>query len=232
VRTRSYAQLLAGATCHDLGRLAQALDEFDRGVALFAVDQASGLDSLARPILANLWSYRAETLADLGHFPRAVESAAAAERTATDGGGHPASVLIAHSFLAYVLLIRGDAETARPHLERALALAEELKVRHAVVASHHGLAHVLAQLGRPDDALGHLAEADETEPDRTVALNWTKYRTIAAEVYLLLGRFDRASHEAEAGYSLALDHGARAYIRRCCGCAGTSLSHPAATSRQ
>ena len=211
VRTRSYAQLLAGATCHDLGRLAEALDEFDRGAALFAVDRASGADNLARPILANLWSYRAETLADLGDFPRAVQSAAAAERTATDGG-HPASVLIAHSFLAYVLLIRGDAVTARPHLERALALAEELKVRHTVVASRHGLAHVLAQLGRADDALSQLAKADETEPDRTVALNWTKYRTIAAEAYLLLGRFDQASHEAETGYFLALDHGARAYI--------------------
>ena len=49
------------------------------------------------------------------------------------------------------------------------------------------------------------------EPDGTVALNRTKYRRIAAEAYLLLGRFDQASHEAETGYSLALDHGARAY---------------------
>jgi tetratricopeptide (TPR) repeat protein len=211
VRTRSYAQLLAGSTCHDLGRLINALEEFDRGAALFAVDRASELDGLARPILANLWAYRAETLADLGHFSRAVESAAAAERTAIDGD-HPASVLIAHSFLAYVLLIRGHAGAARPHLERALALGEELKVRHAIVASRHGLAHVLAQLGRADDALGHLAKADETEPDGTVALNWTKYRTIAAQAYLLLGRFDQASQEAETGYSLALDHGARAYI--------------------
>jgi DNA-binding NtrC family response regulator/tetratricopeptide (TPR) repeat protein len=211
LRTRSYAQLLAGATCHDLGRLVEALAEFDRGAALFTVDRARGLESLARPILANVWSYRAETMAALGDFPRAIESAAAAERTATDGG-HPASVLIAHSFLAYVLLIRGHAGTALPHLEQALALAEELKVHHAVVASRHGLAHVLAQLGRADDALGHLVEADEVGPDCTVAVNWTKYRTIAAEAYLLLGKFDQASHEAETGYSLALDHGARAYI--------------------
>jgi tetratricopeptide (TPR) repeat protein len=211
VRTRSYAQLLAGATCHDLGRLVDALDEFDRGAALFAVDRTRGLDSLARPILANVWSYRAETLADLGDFPRAIESAAAAERTAMECG-HPASVLIAHSFLAYVLLIRGHAGTALPHLEQSLALAEELKVHHAVVASRHGLAHVLAQLGRTEEALGHLAKADEAEPDATVAVNWTKYRTVAAEAYLLLGRFDQASEEAETGYSLALDHGARAYM--------------------
>jgi tetratricopeptide (TPR) repeat protein len=211
VRTRSYAQLLAGATCHDLGRVVEALAEFDRGAALFAENRARGLESLARPILANIWSYRAETLAALGHFERAIESAGTAERTATDGG-HPASVLIAHSFLAYVLLIRGHTGTALPHLEQALALAEDLKVQHAVVASRHGLAHVLAQLGRADDALGHLAKADEAEPDGTVALNWTKYRTIAAEAYLLLGRCDQASHEAETGYSLALDHGARAYI--------------------
>jgi DNA-binding NtrC family response regulator/tetratricopeptide (TPR) repeat protein len=183
VRTRSYAQLLVGATCHDLGRLAEALENFDRGAALFAVDRASGLDGLARPILANLWSYRAETLADLGEFPRAVESAAAAEQFATDGD-HPASVLIAHSFLAYALLMQGHAGTARPHLEQALALAEELKIHHAVVASLHGLAYVLAQCGRADDALGHLAKADEIEPDGTVALNWTKYRTIELAVAL------------------------------------------------
>jgi len=79
-------------------------------------------------------------------------------------GGHPASVLIAHSFLAYVLLIRGHAGTALPHLEQALVLAEELKVHHAIVASRHGLAQALAQLGRADDALGHLAKADEAEP--------------------------------------------------------------------
>jgi transcriptional regulator with AAA-type ATPase domain/tetratricopeptide (TPR) repeat protein len=211
LRTRSYAQLLAGAACHDLGRLVEALDGFDRGAALFAVERVPEVDSLARPILANIWSYRAETLADLGDFRRAAESAAAAERTATDGG-HPASVLIAHSFLAYVFLMRGHATTALPHLERALALAEELGVQHAVVASRHGLAHVLAQLGRPQDALEHLAKADEAEPNASVALNWTKYRTIAAGAYLLLGRVDQASREAETGYSFALAHGARAFV--------------------
>jgi DNA-binding NtrC family response regulator/tetratricopeptide (TPR) repeat protein len=211
VRTRSYAQLLAGATCHDLGRLVEALDEFDRGAALFGPDRAPELDSLARPILANLWSYRAETLADLGDFRRAEDSAAAAERTATDSG-HPASVLIAHSFLAYVFVTRGHATAALPHLERALALAEELGVHHAVVASRQGLAHVLAQLGQPHDALEHLAKADEAAPDASIALNWTKYRTIAASAYLLLGSLDQASREVETGYSLALSHGARAFV--------------------
>jgi tetratricopeptide (TPR) repeat protein len=211
LRTRSYARLLAGATCHDLGRLAEALEEFDGGAALFDTAPSSESDSLARPILANLWSWRAETLADLGHFQRAVESASAAAATAAEGG-HPASKLVAESFLGHVQLMRGDAETALPHLERALALAEEHGVRHALVASRHGLAHSLALLGRPQDGLHHLARASEVESGPSVGVQWTKYRTVAASAYLTAGQLDQAEHEAETGYSLAVAHGARAYL--------------------
>ncbi len=211
LRTRSYARLLAGATCHDLGRLGEALEEFDAGAALFDTEPSSDPDGLARPILANLWSWRAETLADLGHLQRAVESAEAAASAAAQGG-HSASMLVAESFLGHVHLMRGDAETALPHLERALALAEEHGVRHALVANRHSLAHALALLGRPWDGLHQLARASEVEHGPSVGIQWAKYRTVAASAYLTAGQLDQAGHEAETGYSLAVAHGARAYL--------------------
>jgi tetratricopeptide (TPR) repeat protein len=211
LRTRSYARLLAGATCHDLGRLGEALKEFDAGAALFGTESSSEPDSLARPILANLWSWRAETLADLGHLRRAVESAGAAAGTAAQGG-HSASMLVAESFLGHVHLMRGDAETSLPHIERALALAEEHGVRHALVANRHGLAHALSLLGRPRDGLHQLARAREVESSPSVGVQWAKYRTVAASAYLTAGQLDQAGHEVESGYSLAVAHGARAYL--------------------
>lgn len=63
-----------------------------------------------------------------------------------------------------------------------------------------------------EDALRQLARASDVEPSVSVAVNWTKYRTVAAGAYLVAGRLDQAGHEAESGYSLAIAHGARAYL--------------------
>src|SRR5439155_25053067 len=38
LRTRSYARFIGAVACRDLGRLAEAVAEFDAGVALFAAD--------------------------------------------------------------------------------------------------------------------------------------------------------------------------------------------------
>jgi class 3 adenylate cyclase/tetratricopeptide (TPR) repeat protein len=212
LRTRSYARLLAGSICHDLGRFGAALIEFDEGVALFSTTEPPReVRGLVLPILANLYAWRADTLAVRGEFDRAVDSAKEALLAGTRLT-HPTCMMIAHSFLGYVSLLRGHVEAALPHFEEALALAEKDGLLHGLIANGHYLGYALTLLGRRDEGRRVLIRARETEPNPSFNLNWTKYRAVVASAYLVQGQADRASEEVERGYSLAMAHNARGYL--------------------
>ena len=212
LRTRSYARLLAGSLCHDLGRFEAALAEFDEGIALFSTTGPPlGVRGLVLPILANLYAWRADSLAALGKFDHAVDSAKEAllaGRQLT----HPSCIMIANSFLGYAFLLRGHVEAALPHFEEALALAEKDGLLHGLIANLHYLAYALTLIGRRDEGQRVLTRAQKTEAHPSFNLNWTKYRAVVASAYLVQGQADRASEELEHGYSLAMAHGARGYL--------------------
>src|SRR5262249_53149187 len=76
LRTRSYAQFVAGVSCRDLGRLRDALSEYGQGVALFPQPGEGGEDEgLIFPIYVSLCAWRSEVHAALGEFEAALASA-------------------------------------------------------------------------------------------------------------------------------------------------------------
>ena len=85
LRTRSYAQFLAGAASLARGRFHDAIQEFDAGVTLFTtvpVDaEAAGL---VLPIRASIRAWEAEAYAALGEFGPALAAADEAQRIASE----------------------------------------------------------------------------------------------------------------------------------------------------
>ena len=86
--------------------------------------------------LANLCAWRADSLAVLGEFDRAVDSAKEALLAGTQLT-HPTCMMIANTFLGYVSLLRGHVEASLPHFEEALALAEKDGLLHGIIANGH-----------------------------------------------------------------------------------------------
>jgi predicted ATPase len=121
LRTRSYAQFLAGAASLARGRFHDAIQAFDAGVSLFTtvpVDaEAAGL---VLPIRASIRAWEAEAYAALGEFGLALAAAGEAQRIASELR-HPLSQGLAGVHSGYVFLMRGQIEAATRAFEHGLA---------------------------------------------------------------------------------------------------------------
>ncbi len=212
LRTRSYARFLAGAISRDRGMFAEAVEELEGGIALFASAQTAGDEAaLSRPILVSLHAWRAEALATRGHFAGAAASAREACAVA-ESIDHAASQALAAAFAGLVEVLRGDVGAARIHLKRGLALAEGHDPGHALGYNQVFLAWALALAGEPERGAALLARAVETTARlRNPRLLITRDLVVGASVWLAAGRPAEARNDATRGLALVTESGARGH---------------------
>ena len=134
LRTRSYARFIMGVAYRDMGHLAEAIREHEAGAQLFATEAAGHEPGLVYPILVSLGGWRSEVEAALGRFDAALATGGEALRVAGDIR-HSSGLALAHAFLGYAHLVRGDLPAAIPILERGLAIAEEHELLHGICAN-------------------------------------------------------------------------------------------------
>ena len=207
LRTRSYAQFLAGAALLARGRFHDAVQEFDAGVALFtAVPVDAEAAGLVLPIRGSIRAWEAEAYAALGEFGPALAAAAEAQRIASQLR-HTATEGRAWGFSGHVLLMRGDIEAAARAFERGLASGRLVGVNSLGLATSHLL------LGRRADGMRTLAGAFKImgDPLGPQAKIFTRYGILAAGAYLAAGLLEEAAAEAARGLALATVDGVRAY---------------------
>ena len=208
LRTRSYAQFLAGACSLARGRFQEAIQEFDAGVTLFTTMPAYPDEArlLVLPIRANIRAWQAEAYAALGEFGSALAMVEEAQRIASELG-HPQTQGLAGIHSGYVLLMHGQTEAAARAYERGLASGAQRG------ANLLGLAFARFLLGRRDDGLRALAQGLEITRDPIGP--WGKivnrYGVVIAGAYLAAGLPEEAEAEASRGLALALLDDARAY---------------------
>jgi class 3 adenylate cyclase/tetratricopeptide (TPR) repeat protein len=198
LRTRAYAHFVAGLACRDLGRVPDAVREFQTGADLFPTRDPRGEEAgLIFPIYVSLCAWRAEAHAAMGDFDRALVSADAALRMATEIR-HPSSLTIASAWLGHVHVVRGHLDAALPVLERGLAIAREHDQPHGIRGNALFLAWVRALLGDQVRGLDHLRDAFE-QPLGSFDLQWTRYGTVTASAYLAAHQPDKARAAVAAG---------------------------------
>jgi len=211
LRTRGYAQYIAGLACRDLGRIAEAIREFDTGADLFAAqDHHSEGAGLIFPIYVSLYAWRSEACAAMGDFDRALASADAALRMATEIG-HPSSVTIASAWLGYVHVVRGDLSAALAVLERGLAISREHDLVHGIKANGLYLALTHLLLGDHARGLDHLTRALERSTG-AFDLQWTRYETVTASASLAAVRVGEARAAVTAGLATATARNAKGHL--------------------
>ena len=209
LRTRGYAQFIAGVSCRDLGRLGDAIAEFGRGIALFPPGGQAGEEAgLVFPIYVSLCSWRSEVHGALGEFDAALASAAEGLRVAGEIR-HPSSLTLANAFVGYCQLLKGDIDAAIPTLERGLAIAQEHELPHGVTANLLYLAYALILSDRRESGLEALGRA--VHHQIAFMPQWTRYGTVTAGAYLAAGRIAEATGEVDKGLAMATERQARGY---------------------
>jgi class 3 adenylate cyclase/tetratricopeptide (TPR) repeat protein len=211
LRTRSYAKYIAGVGCRMLGRISEAVEEFDAGTALFASAGPSGEEAgLVFPIYVSLCDQRSEACATLGDFRQALASATDALQMAT-AIRHPLSVARANLCLGTVHLLHGDIATAVPFLERSLTISREEAVGFWIRAREY-FAYALILLGERERGLEYLARILEQS---TVGLipQWDvgRHEFLTASTYLAAGCPEEARVEILQGLAATIERNARAY---------------------
>jgi class 3 adenylate cyclase/tetratricopeptide (TPR) repeat protein len=207
LRTRSYAQFLAGAALLARGRFHDAVHEFDAGVDLFtAVPVDAEAAGLVLPIRGSIRGWEAEAYAALGEFGPALAAADEAQRIASQLR-HTSTEGLAAVFSGNILLMRGHVEAAARAFERGVASGRFVSPNSLGLATSHLL------LGRHIDGLRTLTRAFERMGDplgpQSKINTW--YGVLAAGAYLAAGLSEKAEAEAARGLALAMVDGARAY---------------------
>jgi predicted ATPase len=213
VRTRSYAWFVSGAARRNLGRLEEALGDFANGVRLFvpAHEIRDGRALLLSPILTSLYAWRAEAQAVLGRFEEALASGREALRVAEDIG-HDASRAMASALLGYVLVLKGDLESAVPVLESGLAIAERIELMHGIRRNAYPLAWILFLLDRSDEGRRCLARASAAPVGGTGRLESTRYGLLIAAAHLEAGQLVEADTALAQGLSNVEIRGERGHV--------------------
>src|SRR5262249_1317431 len=213
LRTLSYARFIIGHASRDLGRITEAVREFDAGIELFEdVDRYGQEAGFAFPIYVSLNAWRAEAYAASGEFERALASARDALRVATDIH-HASSLAVANRFLGSVHVARGEMATAVPFLERALALATEHDLLLGTVHGAAELAYAFVMLGERDRGLEYVARARARSAEAHLAHHGpvTGYGTLTASTYLAANCPKDAEIEIRQGLAAAAERNAHGH---------------------
>ncbi|HET8577239.1 MAG TPA: adenylate/guanylate cyclase domain-containing protein [Methylomirabilota bacterium] len=212
LRTRSYARFIVGYASRDLGRLEEALREFDAGLALFEPVDRHGQDAgLVFPICVSLGAWRAETYAALGEFRQALASAREALGVATEIH-HASSLSVGNMYVGMVHVRRGELEAGVPFLERGLAIAGEHGLHLAILRAGTELAHALVMLGERDRGLEVLASARARSDVSAHHGSATGYGTVTASTYLAAGCPTEARVEIQNGLAAVAERNARGHL--------------------
>jgi hypothetical protein len=209
LRTRTYARFIAGVALIDLGRLEEAIIEFDRGSTLFAA--GGGNDELTRPILTSLRAWRAKALATRGRFADALPAAREAVALA-DELGHAPGRALTRVILADVCLMRGDFTEAASTAGAGLEISQD-GFFHGIFA--HSLYLACAELARGDLRGGTerlattMRQRNSLEP---YAKFWTKHGSLTAGAWLAAGDVAAAEAEIDRGLAVTEARNARCYL--------------------
>ena len=122
---------------------------------------------------------------------------------------HASSLAIANAFSGYVMLLRGRPADAVPYLERGLAIAEDQDFVHGICANAVYLGWAAALRGDHDRAI-ELVERGLEQRSGAV-MQWTRYGTVTATVYLAAGRLAAARQSLAEGVQAATERLARGY---------------------
>jgi len=205
-------QITAG---FDLGQIRGALG--DHHGAIDALEGARGLlrgdlvgDQLERAFhpFGSIRRSLSESLAELGHFERALDVAAEAMRFA-ETIRQPSTLAQAAAATGMTLLTRGRLAEAIPSLERALEVVRQsagLAMMYPGAAAN--VARAYARAGRTDRGLQLAVDAAERAP-RTSRFRLSYVMLALAETYLCAGRTDDARIAARQAVGLAHQRGER-----------------------
>ena len=122
---------------------------------------------------------------------------------------HASSLSIANAFLGYLKLLQGDLEAAVVALTRGLAIAEEHDLMHGVCAN--GLYLAWASLLGGDRARGLEYLERGLERPAGAQLQWTRFGSVPAAVYLAAGCPDKARPIIARGLADMTERDARGY---------------------
>jgi predicted ATPase/class 3 adenylate cyclase len=152
--------------------------------------------------------YLAATLAELGEFDEGLGHGLEALRLA-EAMDHPFSLAIACTGLASFLCLRGDAESARPLVERHLATAQawDLGLSLPVGQIHLGRVHVLS--GQIPEAVRLLERALVESSAVIPGYRAVEARVRLGEAYRLAHRFEAARAIGAEALGLARERGLR-----------------------
>ncbi len=114
-------------------------------------------------VIATVMRVRAETLRDTGRPEEAAEAARLAANHARTSGDEPQAIVM-EAIAADSVHAAGDSAAAVQLYENLLVAAAEAKQPELAGAIHFGLAKVLKELGRTEEAMAHEAEARELLP--------------------------------------------------------------------
>ena len=209
LRTRTYARFIAGAALIDLGRLEEAIIEFDRGSTLFAA--GGGNDELTRPILTSLRAWRAKALATRGRFADALPAAREAVALA-DELGHAPGRALTRVILADVCLMRGDVTEAASIAAAGLEISQDGFFDGIFP---HSLYLACAELARGDLRGGTERLATtmrQRNPLEPFARLWTKYGSLTAGAWLAAGDVAAAEAEIDRWLAFTEPRNARCYL--------------------
>lgn len=139
-----HARLLAAS----VDRFSRAFDDAEAQLDL--VDQLLQAHDL--PFEASQSAFeRGNLRANRGDLPAAIPAYREALRIA-EASGYPPQQMLAHNNLAYHLMLLGDLDAAREHIQAALALTERFALRMAWQYVYSTLGEIMLALGHLDDA--------------------------------------------------------------------------------
>ncbi len=212
VRTQSYAHYVAGAACRDLGRLREAISEYNVAIALLAGSESQrDAPGLVLPIYVTIRAFQAEACAALGEFQQGLALAEDGLRMARQIA-HLPSIALAHALSGYVHILKGHVDAALPLLESGLKIGEENGFIHGIVTNAMYLGYALVLLGERERGLNRLAQAIQAaEPIGYTISLWAQYGIVSASMYLAVGNLTEAHAEATRGFALATAKNARGY---------------------
>jgi DNA-binding winged helix-turn-helix (wHTH) protein/tetratricopeptide (TPR) repeat protein len=142
-----------GAVLVLLGRCAEALDYFEKGLALAAKhSDKRGRIFFSFENAVMLQSFSAMALLELGYPDQAVEKAAAALAHAREID-HPQTLVVAAHIAAQILQLRGEASRASEYAKEAMEIADQYGLTIWVTYGLIELGWVAAELGNPQDGI-------------------------------------------------------------------------------
>jgi adenylate cyclase len=197
------------------GRLAEALEVLDEGVALGGEDHALGGGIFLVCPYAWCLLMRGQILAGMGYpeeaassLERALPAAQAQGDLETEGWAHMAYVSLAR--------VNGQTELALGHATQGYELAERIGSAFSRIWALYNLGYARFMVGEPDEAIAALERSIELGREARTGLENDSYRVAGlSEALLGAGDTARALRAAEESVSLARERGSEVSFAVC-----------------